>query len=222
MKQQIQKNKGNCLWPGVLKGQAVIPETLGGLSLIVGCSQNITVEKKEIKRHLLSGERYYLWTFTDRAMKGRTGAQARIVVQSFSHVQLLVTPWTTVLQASLSFTISQSLLKLMSTKSMMPSKHLILYHPLFLLPSIFPSIRVFSSESALCIRWPKYQSCNFSISPSNEYSTLISFRIDWFDLLEVQGTLKSFLQHHNSKASILRCSTFFMVRQRDIENSMLM
>ena len=122
-----------------------------------------------------------------------------------------MTPWTAARQASLSFTISQSLLKLMSIESVMPSSHLILCHPFFLLPSIFPSIRVFSSELALCIKWQKYWSFSFSISPSNEYSGLVSFRIDWFDLLAVQGTLKSLLQHHSLKASILRCSVFFMV-----------
>ena len=110
----------------------------------------------------------------------------------------------------MSFTISQSLLELMSIELVMPSNHLILCHPLLLLPLIFPSIRVYSNESALHIRWPEYYSFSFSISPSNEYSELISFRIDWFDLLAVQGTLKSLLQHHNSKASILRHSAFFM------------
>ena len=113
---------------------------------------------------------------------------------------------------SLFFTVSWSLLKLMSIKSMMPSKHLILCHPLLLLPSIFPSIRVFSNESVLLIRWPKYQSFSFSISPSSEYSGLTSFRVDWSDLLVVQGTLKSLLQHHNSKASILQHPAFFMVQ----------
>ena len=108
------------------------------------------------------------------------------------------TAWTIAHRASLSFTISQSLLKLMSTEVVMPSNHLILCHPLLLLPSIFPSIRDFSSESVLCIRWPKYWSFSFSISPSNEYSGLISFRIDWFDLLAIQGTLKSLLQYHSS------------------------
>ena len=122
-----------------------------------------------------------------------------IVVQSLSCVQLFVTPWTAACQAFWSFTISRSLLKLMSIELVMPSNHLILCHPLLLLPSIFPSIRVFSNESALRIRWPKYWSLSFSISPSNEYSGLISFRIDWFDLLAVQGTLKSLLQHHSSK-----------------------
>ena len=114
----------------------------------------------------------------------------------------------------LSFTISQSLLKLRSIESVMPSNHLILYCPLLLLPSIFPSIRVFSNESALPIRWPKYWSFSLNISPSNEYSGLISFRIEWFDLLAVQGTLKSFLQHYSSKASILQCSAFFMSMKR--------
>ena len=123
-----------------------------------------------------------------------------------------VTPWTAAHQASLSITNSQSLLKFMSIKLVMPSNHLILCHPLLLLPSIFPSIRVFSNESALCIRWPKYWSFSFNISPSNEYSGLISFRIDWFDLPDVQGTLKSLLQHHGSKALILQCSAFFMVQ----------
>ena len=125
------------------------------------------------------------------------------LVQSLSHVRLFATPWTAALQASLFITNSQSLLRLMSIKSVMPSNHLILYCPLLLPPSILPSIRVFSNESALCIRWPKYWSFSFSISPSNEYSGLIFFRIDSLDLLAVQGTLKSLLQHHSSKASIL-------------------
>ena len=133
-------------------------------------------------------------------------------IQSLSYVWLFVTPWTTACQASLSITHSQSLLKLISIESVTPSKHLILCHPLLLLPSIFPSIRVFSNESALHIRWPKYWSLSFSISPSNVYSGLISFRMDWLDLLAVQGTLKSLLQHHSSKASILPCSAFFMVQ----------
>ena len=132
-------------------------------------------------------------------------------VQLFlSHVQLFATPWTAACQASLSITNSQSLLKLMCIKSVMPSNHLILCRPLLLPPSIFPIIRVFSNESVLHIRLPKYWS--FSISPSNEYSGLISFRIDWFNLLAVQGTLKSLLQHHSSKASVLRRSTFFVVQ----------
>ena len=124
-------------------------------------------------------------------------------------------PWTVAHQVSLSFTISQSLLKLTSIESVMPFNHLILCHSLFLLPSTFPSIRVSSSESALYVRWPKYWSFSFSISPSNEYSGLISFRTDWFNLLAVQGTPKSLLQHHNSKASILQCSAFFIVQLSD-------
>ena len=134
------------------------------------------------------------------------------VVQSPSCVRLFVTPWTAACQASLSFTISWSLPKFMSTTLVMPSSHLILWHPLLLLPSIFPSIRDFSNESAVCIRWPKYWSFNFSISPSNEYSGLISHKIDWFDLIAIQRTLRSLLQHHSSKASILQCSAFFMVQ----------
>ena len=121
-------------------------------------------------------------------------------VQLLSHVQLFSTPWTAALQAFLSITNSQSLLKPMSIKSVMPSNHFILCGPLILLPSIFPTIRVFSKESVLCIRWPKYWSFSFSISPSNEYSGLISFRIDWLDLLVVQETVKSLLQNHSSKA----------------------
>ena len=125
-----------------------------------------------------------------------------IVVQSISHVQLFATPWSAAHQASLSFTISQSLLKLMSIESVMPPNHLILCRPLLLPPSIFPRIRVFSNKSSHHIRWPKYWSFSFNVSPFSEYSGLISFRIDWFDLLEVQGTLKSLLQHHNSKSSV--------------------
>ena len=122
------------------------------------------------------------------------------------------TPWTAAHQASLSITNSQSLLKLMSIKSMRPSSHLILCHPLFLPPSIFLSIRFFSNESVMCFRWPKYWSSSFSISSANEYLGLISFRMDWLDLLEVQGTLKSLLQHYSSTASILWCSAFFIVQ----------
>jgi len=132
--------------------------------------------------------------------------------QSLSCVLLFVTPWSAACQASLSITNSQSLPKLMSIESVMPSNHLILCRPLLLLPSIFPSIRVFSNESALRIRWPEYWSFSFNISPSSEHSGLISFRIDWLNLLAVQGTLKSLLQHHNSKASILCCSGFFIVQ----------
>ena len=133
-------------------------------------------------------------------------------VQSLSHVRLFATPWTAAHQAFLSITNSQSLLKLMSIEWVRPSNCLILCRPLLLLPSIFPSIRVFSNESVRCIRWPKYRSFSFSISSSNEYSGLISFRMDWFNLLAVQGTLKSLLQHHSSKASILQCSAFFIVQ----------
>ena len=132
------------------------------------------------------------------------------VFQSLSHVQLFSIPWTAAHQSSLSFTISWSLLKLMSIESMMPSNHLILCRPLLLF-SVFPSIRVFSNELALQIRWPKYWSFSFSISPSSEYLRLISFRVDWFVLLAVQGTLKNLLQHHSSKASVLQDSAFFIV-----------
>ena len=136
--------------------------------------------------------------------------QQVVVVQSLSYVRLFATPWIAACQASLSFSISWSLFKLMSIESVMPSNHLILCRPLLLLLSVFPSIRVFSNESVLHIRWPKYWS--FSISLSQEYSGLISFRIDWFYLLAIQGTLKSLLQHHSSKASILWPSAFFMVQ----------
>ena len=128
-----------------------------------------------------------------------------VVVQSLSCVLLFATPWTAAPQASLSFTIFQSLLNLMSIESVIPSNHLVLCHPVLLLPSIFPSIRVFSNELALCIRWPKYWSFSFRISPSNEYSGLISFRIDWFELLAVHKTLKGLLQYHSLRASILWC-----------------
>ena len=133
-------------------------------------------------------------------------------VQSLSRVRLFATPWITARQASLSITNSRSLLKLMPIKSVMPSSHLILCRPLLLLPPIPPSIRVFSSESTLLMRWPKYWSFSFSISPSNEHPGLPSFRMDWLDLLAVQGTLKSLLQHQSSKASILWCSAFFTVQ----------
>ena len=148
----------------------------------------------------LSFKLYFVWISSD---------------QLLSRVQLFVTLWTAACQASLSITNSRNLLKVMSIESVMPSNHLMLCHSLLLLPSIFPSIRVFSNESVLCIRWPKYWSFSPSvniISPSNEYSGLISFRIDWFDLLAVQGTPKSLLQHNSSKASILRCSAFFIVQ----------
>ena len=133
-------------------------------------------------------------------------------VQSLSHVRLFATPWITARQASLSITNSRSSLKLMSIESVMSSSHLILCHPLPLLSSLFPSIRVFSNESALRMRWPKSWSFSLSISPSHEHPGLISFRMDWLDLLGAQGTLNSLLQHHSSKASILRCSAFFIVQ----------
>ena len=133
-------------------------------------------------------------------------------VQLLSRVQLFVTPWITACQASLSIPNFRSLLKLVSIESVMPSNHLILCCPFLLLPSTFPCIRIFSSESVLHIRWPKYWSFSFSISPSNEYSGLISFRIDWLDLPEVQGNLKSLLHHYSSKASILQHSAFFIVQ----------
>ena len=137
---------------------------------------------------------------------------SEVSVQLLNCFQLFSTSWTAACQASLSITSSRNWLKLMSIKSVMPSNPLILCHPLLLPPSIFPSVRVFSSESVLCVQWPKYCSFSFSISPSNEYSGLISFRMDWLDLLAVQGTLKSLLQHHSSKASILWCSAFFIVQ----------
>ena len=151
--------------------------------------------------HLSKSQFPYLWN----------GNQF-ISVQSLSNVQLFVTPWTAACQASLSITNSQTPPKPMSIESVMPSNHLILCCPLLLLPPIFPSIRVFSNESALCIRWPKYWSFSFSISPSNEHPGLIFFRMDWLDLLAVLGTLKCLFQHHRSKASILWCSTFFIVQ----------
>ena len=142
----------------------------------------------------------------------KTGHGCYLIQFSCLVVSDSATAWTAVLQASLSITNSPSLLKFTPIESVMPSNHLILCHLLLFLPSIFPNIRVFSKESVLHIRWPKYWSFSFSISPSNEYSGLISFRIDWFDLLAVQGTLKSLLHHHSSKASILRHSGFFMVQ----------
>ena len=150
--------------------------------------------------------------YTEEWVKKTWYIYQSVSAQSLSHLRLFATLWTAACQASLSITTSWSLLKLMSIELVMPSNHLILCHPFLLLPSIFPSIRVFSNESALCIRWPKYWSFSFSISPSNEYWGLISFRIDWLDLPAVQGTLKSLLQHHSSKASTLWCSTFITVQ----------
>ena len=153
----------------------------------------------------------YLYNFKSR--QGNDIKNSFVVVfQSLNCVQLFASPWTAAHLASLSFTISLNLLKLMSIESVMLSNHLIFCHPLLLLPSIFPSIRVFSNESALCIRWPKYWSFSFSISLSNEYSGLIFFSIDGFDLLAVQETFKSLLQHHSSKVSVLQCLAFFMVQ----------
>ena len=140
-------------------------------------------------------------------------------VQSLSLIWLFATPWTAARQASLSITNSWSLLKLMSIESVMPSNHLILCHPLLLLSSVFPSIRIFSNESVLHIRWPKYRSSSSSNCPSNEHSRLVSFRMDWLDIFAVQGTLKSLLQHHSSKASILQCSAYFTVQLSSQSNS---
>ena len=154
---------------------------------------------------------WYLWC-VDMLHRNDVVKHGCGVAEWVSRVRLFATLWTAAHQTSLSITSSQSPPTPMSIKSMMPSNHLILCCPLLLLPSIFPSIRVFSNESALHIRWPKYWSYSFNISPSNEHLGLISFRMDWLDLLAVQGTLKSLLQHHSSKASILRCSAFFTVQ----------
>ena len=156
------------------------------------------------------------WATVHRVAKSRTRlSDFTFTLVQFSSIgqscQIFVIPWTAACQASLSIINSQSLLKFMSIELVMPSNHLILCHSLLLLPSIFPSTRFFSNESALRSRWPKYWNLSFSISPSNEYSGLISFRVDWFYLLAVQGTLRSFLQHHSSKVSVLWCSVFFMV-----------
>ena len=155
----------------------------------------------------------YFSCFSWKAIGGQFSS-----VQSLSCVWLLATPWTAAHQASLSITNSRSLLRLMSIKLVMPSNHLILWCPHLFPPSIFSSIKVFSNASVLHIMWPKYWSFSFTISPSNEYSGLISFRIDWFDLLAVPGTLKSLLQHHSSKASILRHSAFFIVQLTSIHD----
>ena len=155
---------------------------------------------------------YFLETFYNNGSELEGGLPiSSVQFSSVSRVQLFATPWIVAHQASLSISNSWSLLKLTSVESVMPSNHLILGRPLLLPPSVFPSIRVFTSESVLCIRWPKYWSFSLNISPSNEYPGLVSFRMDWLDLLAVQGTLKSLLQHHSSKASILRHSAFFTV-----------
>ena len=163
--------------------------------------------------HRVPKSRTQLSSWTITAMLYNSNNRLVVVMQSHSRVWLFTTPWTAAHQASLSFTISWSLLKLMSIESVMPSNHLIFCHSLLLLPSVFPSIRVFSTESALDIGWPKYWSFSFSIGPLNEYSGLISLRFDlWFDLLAIQRTLQSFIQHHSLKASIFRHSAFFMVQ----------
>ena len=141
-----------------------------------------------------------------------------VAVHLLSHTQLFATLWTAACQASLSFTVSWNLLKLLSIESVMPSNHLILWHPLLLLLSISPTVRVFSKESVLCIKWPKGWRFSFSISPPSEYSGFISFRIDWFDLPATQMTLNSLLWYHNSKASILRCSAFFMIQLTSVHD----
>ena len=163
--------------------------------------------RDQTRASCIAGRCFTLWTIREAQRLIQFSS-----VQSLSHVQFFVTPWTAECQASLSIANSQSLLKLMPIESVMPSSHRILCHHLLLLPSIFPGIRVFSNESTLHIRWPKYWSFSFSISPSNKYSGLISFRMDWLDLLAIQGTLKSLLQHHSSKASILQRSAFFIVQ----------
>ena len=156
------------------------------------------------------------WLPTPAFLSGDLRGQRSLSsAQSLSRVWLFATPWTVACQASLSITSTWSLLKLMSIESVMPSNHLILCRPLLLLPSVFPGIRVFSNESVLHIRWPKYWSFSFSISPSNEHSGLISFKMDWLDLFAVKGTLRSLLQHHSSKTSILRHSAFFIVQLLD-------
>ena len=165
-----------------------------------------------------SRESFHTRDWTHISYVGRWILYYWVTWEAFSSVQLLscvwlfLTPWAAARQASLSVTNSRRLLKLMSIESVMPSNHLVLCHPLLLLPSILPNIRVFSNESALCIRWPKYWGFSFSISPSNQYSGLISCRINWFNLLAVQATLRSLLQHHSSKASILQCSVFLIVQ----------
>ena len=194
-------NAGNARDSGSIPGSGRSPEGGNGNPLQYSCVENPMGRGA--------------WQVTvHRVTKSRTrlNTHALSSVQSLSRIWLFATPWTAARQASLSITSSRSLPKLMSIESVMPSNHLILCRPLLLLPSIFPSIRVFSNESALPIRWQKYKSFSFNISPSSEYPGLISFRMDWLDLLPVQGTLKSLLQHHSSKASILLRSAFFIVQ----------
>ena len=190
--------------------------------MVLGKLRDNTGERRSMR--ILSNSWYHCWCFL--YCRWSPGKQRRCLsslcplsitsvqfssVQSLSCIGLFATPWIAACQASLSITSSRSSLKLRSIKSMIPSSHLILCHRLFLLPAIPPSIRVFSNESTLRMRWPKYWSFSFSIIPSQEYPGLISLRMDWLDLLAVQGTLKSLLQHHSSKASILWCSAFFTV-----------
>ena len=190
-------------WPGKFHG-LFSPWGCKKLGPTEWLSLHFTHNLCALKRHFSQNEWTHLINFTY--------GNLTCSVQSLIHVRLFVTPWTAACQASLSIASSWSLLKLMSIELVIPSNYLILCHPLLLQPSFFPSIRVFSNESVLCIRWPKYLSFSFRISPSNEYSGLISFRMHWLDLLAVQGTLKSLLQHHSSKASILWCLAFFTVQ----------
>ena len=170
------------------------------------------LEPKKIKSVTASHQKSHTYYKDSCARRFKVSLFQFSSVQSLSHVRLFATPWITARQASLSISNSQSFLRLMSIESVMPSSHLILCHPLLLLPPIPPSIRIFSNESSLRRRWPKYWSFSFSFSPSNEHPGLISFTMDWLDFLAVQGTLKSLLQHHSSKASIFRCSAFFTVQ----------
>ena len=164
------------------------------------------------KSNIVVGAKCHQWSKTIVKQNNNLfGSPQLSSVQPLSRVRLFGTPWIAARQASLSITNSRSLLRLISIESVMPSSHLILSHPLLLLPPIPPSIRVFSNEPTLCMRWPKYWSFSFSISPSNEHSGLISFRMDWLDLFAVRGTLKSLLQQHSSKTSIFQCSAFFTI-----------
>ena len=197
----------------------LIPKKTSHTSLFILPSVDIWRDKETYSSAFTGSTSLTAWTPNcgQYKLRARTGPTCFStfpfhLVQLLSRVHLFVTPWTTAHQASLSITNPQSPPKPMSIESVMPSNHLILCCPLLLLPSIFPSIRIFSNKTVLHIRWPKYWSFSFNISPSNEYPGLISFRKDWLDLLAVQGTLKSLLQHHTSKASILWCSAFFIVQ----------